>query len=103
MDYRVIVSSDTEEDLDRFLRYLVYEKKNLQAARNLNDDYEETITKLETMAGSIRKEDDPDLAIYGYRRIHLSKHRYFLLFRIDNGDVIVDRMFHNLQDYKNRQ
>lgn len=27
MDYKVVVTSDAEEDLDRFLQYLLFEKK----------------------------------------------------------------------------
>ena len=32
MDYKVIVTKDVEEDLDRFVQYLVMEKKSPQAA-----------------------------------------------------------------------
>lgn len=28
MEYRVIVTEDAENDLDRFIRYLIYEKGN---------------------------------------------------------------------------
>ena len=38
MDYKVVVTSDAEEDLDRFLQYLLFEKKNEQAAGNILDD-----------------------------------------------------------------
>ena len=30
MEYKVIITEDAEEDLDRFVRYLLYEKKNEQ-------------------------------------------------------------------------
>ncbi len=32
MVYKVIVSEDAEADLDSFVRYLLFEKKNQQAA-----------------------------------------------------------------------
>ena len=36
MEYHnIIVTKDAEEDLERFVRYLIVEKKNLQAAKNL--------------------------------------------------------------------
>ena len=38
MDYKVVVTSDAEEDFDRFIQYLLLEKKNEQAARNVLDD-----------------------------------------------------------------
>ncbi len=30
MDYRVVVTKDAEEDLDRFIKYLICEKQNVQ-------------------------------------------------------------------------
>ena len=32
MDYKVVVTTDAEEDLERFVKYLIFEKKSLQAA-----------------------------------------------------------------------
>ena len=34
MDYKVVMTTDAEEDLDRFIRYLLFEKQNSQAASN---------------------------------------------------------------------
>ena len=34
MDYKVVLMKDAEEDLDRFITYLLLEKKSEQAARN---------------------------------------------------------------------
>lgn len=31
MDYRIVVTKDAEEDLDRFVQYLIFEKKSMQA------------------------------------------------------------------------
>ena len=47
MDYKVVVTSDAEEDLDRFLQYLLFEKKNEQAAGNILDDFGDTLNCLE--------------------------------------------------------
>ncbi len=41
MDYEVIMTIDTENDLNKFLEYLVYEKQSVQAAKNLLDDFEQ--------------------------------------------------------------
>ena len=43
MDYKIVVTKDAEEDLDRFIQYLIFEKKSTQAARNVLDDYDATI------------------------------------------------------------
>ncbi len=40
MVYRIDVTKDAEEDLDKFLKYLVFEKKNMQAAQNVLNDYD---------------------------------------------------------------
>ena len=34
MEYKVVITSDAEEDLDRFIRYLLFVKQNPQAATN---------------------------------------------------------------------
>ena len=43
MDYKVVVTKDAEDDLERFIKYLVIEKKSIQAAENVLSDYDETI------------------------------------------------------------
>lgn len=53
MAYNVVVTSDAEKDLDNFIRYLLFEKKNEQAARNLLDDFEETKNILSNVAVSL--------------------------------------------------
>lgn len=40
MAYKVVVTKDAEDDLERFIQYLIYEKKNVQAAQNVLDDYD---------------------------------------------------------------
>ena len=42
MDYKIVLMRDAEEDLDRFVTYLMFEKKSDQAARNLLNDFEAT-------------------------------------------------------------
>ena len=40
MDYKIVLMQNAEEDLDRFITYLLFEKKSEQAARNLLIDFE---------------------------------------------------------------
>lgn len=40
MDYKVVVTRDAQEDLDRFIKYLIFEKESFQAAENVLNDYE---------------------------------------------------------------
>jgi len=50
MDYKVIVTSDAEKDLDQYIQYLLFEKKNVQAAQNVLNDFEATKKSLEHVA-----------------------------------------------------
>ncbi|MDO5154756.1 MAG: type II toxin-antitoxin system RelE/ParE family toxin [Eubacteriales bacterium] len=102
MDYKVFVTKDAEEDLDRFIRYLIVEKESHQAASNVLNDYDATIESLKHVAGSLKLCDNPRLASLGYRRINFLSHRYFILYRIEDEVVIVDNIFHELQDYENK-
>ena len=77
-------------------------KKNLQAAENVLDDFEKTIQYLTKEAGAHKLCDHPRLRSFGYRRIRFLSHRYFMLYRIEKETVIIDRIFHELQDYENR-
>lgn len=101
MDYKIVLMRDAEEDLDRFITYLLFEKKSEQATRNLLNDFEATKTSLSNVAGSLKLCDNPKLRALGYRRINFLSHRYFMLYRIENDTVYVDNIFHELQDYEN--
>ena len=102
MDYRVVVTKDAEEDLDQFIKYLIFEKENMEAAQNVLDDYDATIQTLKIVAGSLKLCDNPRLRQLEYRRINFLNHRYFMLYRIEDDVVIIDNIFHELQDYESR-
>ena len=55
--YKVIVQSDARADFRRCVNYLLYKKKNHQAAVSLMQDFNKTIKTLSDIAGSLR---DPD-------------------------------------------
>ena len=101
MDYKVVMTADAEEDLDRFISYLLFEKRDPQAAGNVLDDFELTKQSLSHVAGALRLCDHPRLNALGYRRIHFLSYRYFMLYRIVDDTVIIDSVFHELQDYEN--
>lgn len=102
MDYRVVVTVEAEEDLNQFIQYLLWEKQNEQAAKNVLDDFEKTVEILKHVAGSLKLCDNPRLQSLGYYRINFQKHRYFMLYRIEKDIVYVDDIFHELQDCENR-
>lgn len=75
---------EAEEDLNQFVQYLLFAKKNKQAAKNVLDDFEDTIKKLKNVASSLKVCDNSRLQSLGYRRINFQQHRYFMLYRIEN-------------------
>ena len=102
MDYKVVVTRDAEADLDRFIKYLIFEKESVKAAENVLDDYDATIESLRHVAGSLKLCDNSRLRQLKYRRINFLNHRYFMLYRIEDNVVFVDSIFHELQDYENK-
>ena len=59
MDYKIVITKDAEEDLERFIKYLIIEKKSIQAAENVLNDYDATIENLKYVAGSLKLCDNP--------------------------------------------
>lgn len=102
MDYKIVLMRDAEEDLDRIITYLLFEKKSEQAARNLLNDFEATKTSLSNVAGSLKLYDNLKLRELRYRRINFLFYRYFMLYRIENDIVYIDNIFHELQDFENK-
>lgn len=102
MVYKVVVTKDAEEDLDRIIKYLIIEKMNVQAAGNVLDDFDATIESLKHVAASLKLCDNPRLRRLGYRRINFLNHRYFIIYRVVGDTVFVDDIFHELQDYENK-
>ena len=102
MDYKVVITLDAVEDLERFVKYLMDEKKSMQAAENILNDFDATIESLKHVAGSLKLCDNPKLCELEYRRINFLNHRYFMLYRIVDNVVFVDNIFHELQDYENK-
>lgn len=101
-NYNVQLTSEAENDLDNFVYYLWFNLENPQAAKHLIDDFEKTKEKLSTVAASINFCENPKLAALGYRKFNFLKMKYFMLYRIEGNNVVVDNIFHQLQDYENK-
>lgn len=100
MAYNVIITPPAKHQLDMYIAYTLSEFKNLQAARAIRDDARETKKRLSNTASSLALCEDEVLAKNGYRKIMFAKHDFFMIYRIDNDTVIVDAMYHELQDYE---
>lgn len=102
MDYKVRVTSETEQDFDRILNCLANVKRNPQAAEHFIDDFENTKKMLTAAAGSLKLCDNPRLRSLGYRRMNFLSMNYFMMYRVEGDVAVIDNIFHNLQDYENK-
>lgn len=100
MAYKVIVMPPAKRRLDMYVCYTIETLKNRQAAKAILADAKATVRRLSTVADSIKICDAPALAKYGYRKIRFEKHAFVMIYRIQDRQVIVDGMFHELQDYE---
>lgn len=101
MDYKVILSEFAKRQLDDILFYICNILGNETAAGSVLKDAEKTIQKLAHVGASLKICDEPELAQYGYRKIHFSSHRYIMLFIMEGNEIHIDRIYHELEDYQN--
>lgn len=100
MAYKVIIMPTAKRRLDMYVYYTLETLRNKDAARAILADAKATANKLSKVADSLKICDNPLLAKYEYRKIRFAKHDFVMIYRIHNGEVIVDGMFHELQDYE---
>jgi plasmid stabilization system protein ParE len=101
MDYEVIISELAQTQIDEYLYYLAYVKKNEQAARSVWEDFKKTRAQLSRVAGSIKDSDNEILRRHGYKIIHLEKHKYIMVYRVIGKTAFVEAVYHESQDYVN--
>ena len=100
MDYKVLITSRARESLSRYIHYTAVVLQNPQAARSIGIDARETKNRLSKIAEIISLCEHPLLSKFGYRKIHFRKHDFFMVYRVENNIVIVEEMFHDLQDFE---
>ena len=89
MDYKVVVTRDAEEDLERFIKYLIFEKKSLQAAEHVLDDYDATIHFFNTWFRVLQPIDEMQ------RWIDELKNQGYHLYILSNAPVIFEEYVTN--------
>lgn len=100
MAYKVIITPPAKRRLDMYVHYTLETLQNRQAAKAILADAKAAAKKLGTVATSLQICDSPILAKYEYRKIGFEKHDFMMVYRINEGQIIVDGMFHELQDYE---
>jgi hypothetical protein len=102
MLYEVEISKLAETQYDNFLHYLYYDLQNEQAVSNLMDDFEDMVSVLEKSAGSFGYCKNESLRKKEFHKLKFRHHKYLFVYRIlDNNRVIIEGMYHELQDYEN--
>lgn len=100
MAYKVIIMPPAKRRLDMYVYYTLETLKNKQAARKILADAKNTARRLSKVADALKICDNPVLRKHGYRKIKFEKHDFVMIYRIQDGQAIVDGVFHELQDYE---
>ena len=100
MAYRVKITPPAKRRLDNYIGYTAVVLKNRQAASSIMEDARQTRERLANNASFVKVCENPVLAKYGYRKFHFQKHSFIMIYRICGDEVIVDGMYHELQDYE---
>lgn len=101
MPYNVSFSDEAFEEYISCVEYLLYDLESPQAADSLISDVDKALDNLRKYAEIYSFCDNASLAKRGIRRIRL-KHRYRLFYHIEDEEVTIDAMLHNLQDFEAR-
>lgn len=101
MQFDVELSELAERQYDTILTYISSVLKNPQALDNVMDDFDNTIERLEKMADVFEYCKSDRLKEMGLRRVRFVRHRYLFVYRIIENRVIIEGMYHELQDYEN--
>ena len=100
MAYKVIIMPPAQHRLDMYVDYTIRKLQNRQAAKAILYDAQMTKKRLSEIADSLQFCENSILRRHGYRKIVFLKHGFIMVYRIVDNKVIVDGMFHELQDYE---
>ena len=95
MQFNVELSELAETQYDNILSYIS------NVLKNVINDFDDTIEKLEKMADSFGYCNSKRLKEMGLHKIKFVKHRYLFVYRMIDKKVIIEGMYHELQDYEN--
>ena len=100
--YKVTITPEALEDLNRYLSYILFVLKNEQAFDAVLEDYYDTVNQLAYMAGTIHDSHKPELAERGLKEMHFAHHDYVMLYLLEGDEAVVVYIFHTLEDYQNK-
>lgn len=102
MHYKLIITERAEALLDDLVHYLFYRIKNQQAATHLLDSVEHLYERLEDNPFQFPECRDEYLSYMEYREAVLPDMNYLVIYRVEDRNVYVLGVFHELEQYKNK-
>ena len=102
MNYKLIVTEKAEEQMDNLVYYLLNRIKNQQAASHLLACVEKIYDRLEENPYQFLLCRDKYLASKEYREAVLPGMNYVIIFKINETEVYVLGVFHELEQYRNK-
>lgn len=97
--YNLIIADRADKLIDERVAYLINQLSNPQAATHLMDGITGIYDRLEDNPYQFPDSRDPYLVRQGYKEAYIPDMEYKIVFRIDDTDVYVVGMFHDLEDY----
>ena len=85
MAYKVIIMPPARRRLEMYVSYTIETLKNRSAAKAILSDARDTRRRLSLIADSLQICANPLLAKYGYRKISFAKHRFLMIYRIQDN------------------
>ena len=102
MQFNVEISELAERQYGDILSYIANQLENPQAVKNVIDDFDSTVNRLEKLADKFGFCKSERLKVLGLHKIRFEKHRYLFVYRIEGQqEVVIEGMYHELQDYEN--
>lgn len=99
MAYNLIITERAGEQLDNVLNYLVNQLKSMQAAKHLLSQVEVVYDTLEDNPFLYPVSRDPFLKSRDYREAIAPKMNYKIVFEIEDDEVTILGIFHQLENY----
>lgn len=102
MAYKLIVTQQAEELIDRFIYYLLIQLGNEQAALHLLKEIENIYSRLEENPFQFPVCMDDYLAQKECREAIISKMNYIVIYIVINKIVYILGIFHQLENYQEK-
>ena len=67
----------------------------------MSDDFDTAVSTLEKMPTSFSYCQSDKLRNLGLRKLHFEKHRYLFVYRVIGNKIVIEGVYHELQDYEN--